>query len=290
MFQGSIVALITPFKNNQLDEKSFEKLIEFQISNGSNALVPVGTTGESPTLSRDEHMRAVQLCVDITKGRIPVIAGAGSNNTKEAIEFTIHAKEVGADAALSVLPYYNKPSQAGLKAHYTEIANAVDIPLIIYNIPGRSVICMDNDIMTDLSKHKNIIGVKDATADLMRPTELRSMAGADFCQLSGDDFTLLPFLAAGGHGCISVAANVAPKLCRKFFEAWWAKDLDKALELHQKLLPLYDALFCTTSPAPVKYAASLLGLCENEIRLPLVPVNEAEKKIIEKAMSDLELI
>lgn len=290
MIKGYAPALITPFKNGKIDEKAYGDLIEFQIKNGVSALVPVGTTGESPTLSHEEHKQVVELCIEVAAGRVPVIAGAGSNATSEAIEFSEHAKKAGADATLIVTPYYNKPTQEGLKAHYLEIANSVDIPLFIYNIPGRSVIDMSHATMAELAKHPNIIGVKDATSDITRPTIMRNLAGNDFCQLSGEDGTILPFLAAGGHGCISVTANIAPRLCADLFEAWDKGDMAKALEIHQSLMPLHDAMFCTTSPGPVKYAAELLNICSSETRLPMVPIDDAAKAKVQKAMQALGLI
>lgn len=290
MFKGYSPALITPFKNGKVDEKAYGDLIEFQIKNGSLGLVPVGTTGESPTLTHDEHKFVVELCIEAAAGRVPVIAGAGSNSTSEAVEFSLHAKKAGADAILIVTPYYNKPTQEGLKAHYLEIANNVDIPLFIYNIPGRSVINMSNETMAELAKHPNIIGVKDATSDITRPTNMRNLAGANFIQLSGEDGNILPFLAAGGHGCISVTANIAPRLCADLFEAWDKGDMAKALEIHQKLMPLHDAMFCTTSPGPVKYAAELLNICSSETRLPMVPIDDASKKQVEKALAQIGLI
>lgn len=290
MFSGYSPALITPFKNGKIDEKAYGDLIEFQIQNGSKGLVPVGTTGESPTLTHDEHKYVVELCIEVAKGRVAVIAGAGSNSTAEAIEFSEHAKKAGADAALIVTPYYNKPTQEGLKAHFLAIANKVDIPLFIYNIPGRSVIDMRNETMAELAGHPNIIGVKDATSDITRPTIMRNLAGADFIQLSGEDGTILPFLAAGGHGCISVTANIAPRLCADLFDAWERGDYAKALEIHQKLMPLHEAMFCTTSPGPVKYAAELLNICSSEVRLPMVPIDETSKKKIEAALAQIGLI
>ncbi len=290
MIKGYAPALITPFKNGKIDEKAYGDLIEFQIKNGVSALVPVGTTGESPTLSHEEHKQVVELCIEVAAGRVPVIAGAGSNATSEAIEFSEHAQKAGADATLIVTPYYNKPTQEGLKAHYLEIANSVDIPLFIYNIPGRSVIDMSHATMAELAKHPNIIGVKDATSDITRPTIMRNLAGNDFCQLSGEDGTILPFLAAGGHGCISVTANIAPRLCADLFEAWDKGDMAKALEIHQSLMPLHDAMFCTTSPGPVKYAAELLNICSSETRLPMVPIDDAAKAKVQKAMQALGLI
>ncbi len=290
MFHGSIPALITPFRNGKVDETAFEKLIEFQIQNGSKGLVPVGTTGESPTVSYDEHKQIIELCVSIAKGRTPVIAGTGSNSTQEAIEFTEHAKKVGADAALVVSPYYNKPCQRGIKAHFLAIADAVDIPIFIYNIPSRSVIDITDETLAELSKHKNIAGIKDATGDLSRPAYLRTLAGPDFCLLSGEDPSTLPFRAAGGKGCISVVANVAPRLCADLHQAWDNKELDEALKIQQKLTKMSHAVFCTTSPGPVKYAAELLGICRAEVRLPVVQPSDEHKAFIRKTMQELKLI
>jgi 4-hydroxy-tetrahydrodipicolinate synthase len=284
MFVGSIVALITPFRNKALDEEAYRALIEWHIEQGTDGLVPCGTTGESPTLSHDEHKRVVELCVRTAAGRVPVIAGSGSNATDEAIELTRHAKAVGADAALVVTPYYNKPTQEGLYQHYKAIHDAVELPIIIYNIPARCVVDMTVETMARLAELPNIVGVKDATQDLARPIRTRLALGPDFCQLSGEDGTLLPFLAAGGHGCISVTANVAPALCAEVHRAWRQGDIVTARDLHERLMPLHGALFCETSPAPVKYAASLLGKCLNDVRLPLVGISDASKEAVRQAM------
>ncbi len=289
-FKGSLVALITPFKDGVVDETAFRKLVSWQIEEGTNGLIPVGTTGESPTLSHDEHNRVVELCVDEANGRVPVIAGAGSNSTAEAIEFTQHAKSAGADAALHVTPYYNKPTQEGLYRHFTAIAEAVDLPIIIYNIPPRSVIDMSVATMKRLSDHANIIGVKDATQDLVRPLATRLEIGPDFCQLSGEDATIVPYLSQGGHGCISVTCNVAPGPLSRLHEAWGVGDLDKVREINDRLLPLHDALFCETSPGPVKYAAHLLGLCEPAARLPICEIADSSKQKVEFAMRHAGLI
>jgi len=290
MFQGSIPALITPFKNGQIDEQAFQDHVEWQIEQGSDALVPVGTTGESPTLSHKEHHRVVELCLEAAKGRVPVIAGTGSNNTAEAISLQKHAKEAGAAAGLVVTPYYNKPTQAGLIAHFTAIHDAVDLPIIIYNIPGRSVIDMTTKTMAELSKLPNIIGVKDATGDLSRPLDVYVACGKDFCQLSGEDATAVQLLSAGGHGCISVTANIAPKMCSDMQRAWREGDVQKAMDLQFKLLPLHNAMFCESSPGPVKYAAELMGICSSETRLPLVGIADSSKEIVRKALTDLDLI
>tara|TARA_Y100001970_G_scaffold53325_1_gene67541 strand:+ start:687 stop:1559 length:873 start_codon:yes stop_codon:yes gene_type:complete len=290
MFYGSIPALITPFENNKVDFKSFEKIIEFSINNGSNGLVPCGTTGESPTLSHEEHTKIIEECIKIADKRVPIIAGTGSNNTEEAIDYTVHADKSGADAALVVTPYYNKPTQNGLYEHFKLIAEATKLPIIIYNIPGRSIVDMSIDTMIKLSKIENIIGVKDATNDLFRPLLTKSKIKNSFCFLSGEDGTALAFLAQGGHGCISVTANVAPKLCSKMQNAWRNKDIDLAQEINIKLSNLHHALFIESSPGPVKYAAHLLGLCNPDTRLPLVDVNEETKKLVKKCLVDIELI
>ncbi|MGZ8410554.1 MAG: 4-hydroxy-tetrahydrodipicolinate synthase [Hyphomicrobium sp.] len=284
MFVGSIVALITPFRNGSLDEEAYRALIEWHIEQGTDGLVPCGTTGESPTLSHEEHKNVVEVCVRAAAGRVPVIAGTGSNATDEAIQLTRHAKEVGADAALVVTPYYNKPIQEGLYQHYKAIHDSVDLPIIIYNIPARCVVDMTVETMVRLAKLPNIIGVKDATQDLARPIRTRMAIGPDFCQLSGEDGTALPFLAAGGHGCISVTANVAPALCAGVQRAWREGDIATAQSLHERLMPLHSALFCETSPAPVKYAASLLGKCLSDVRLPLVGISENSKEVVRQAM------
>ena len=284
MFKGSFTALITPFRNGSLDEDAFRRFVEWQISEGTHGLVPVGTTGESPTLSHDEHKRIVELTVETAKGRVPVIAGAGSNSTSEAIDFTRHAKKVGADAVLVVTPYYNKPTQEGLYQHFKAINDAVDIPIVIYNIPGRSVVDMTVDTMTRCFALKNVVGVKDATANLARASQQRAAMGPDFIMLSGEDATALGFMAHGGHGCISVVSNIAPRLCADFQNACLAGDYKTALALQDRLMPLHDAMFCESNPGPVKYAASRLGLCEAETRLPLVPISQASQRIVDAAL------
>ncbi|MBK8906942.1 MAG: 4-hydroxy-tetrahydrodipicolinate synthase [Rhodospirillales bacterium] len=284
MFQGSFVALITPFENGAVDESAYRDLIEWHVEQGTDGIVPCGTTGESPSLSHEEHKRVVELCIETVAGRLPVIAGTGSNSTTEAIDLTRHAKEAGADAALVVTPYYNKPTQEGLFQHYKAIQDAVAIPIIIYNIPGRCVIDMSVATMARLAELPNIVGVKDATQDLARPIRTRLAIGSEFCQLSGEDGTTLPFLAGGGHGCISVTANVAPALCAEMHRAWRAGDLGEAATLSDRLMPLHDALFCETSPSPVKYAVSLLGKCAADVRLPLVGIGEASKQKVQGAM------
>lgn len=284
-FQGSIPALITPMNKGAVDEVAFRKFVGWQIKEGSHGLVPVGTTGESPTVTPAEHKRLIEICVEEARGKVPVIAGAGSNNTAEAIEYTMHAKKAGADAALVVCPYYNKPTQEGLYQHYKAIAQAVDIPIFVYNVPGRTVVAMSVETLDRLAKDfKNIVGTKDATADLTRPSRQRLMTGEGFIQLSGEDGTALGFNAHGGVGAISVTANVAPRLCADFQEATLRGDFKAALKLQDRLMPLHHALFVETNPGPVKYAVSLLGHCTPEARLPMVPVTDGAKKIIKEAM------
>ncbi len=290
MFKGSIPALITPFQKNTVDYSSFVKIIEWSISQGSHGFVPCGTTGESPTLSHEEHKKVVEECVRIVDKRVPVIAGTGSNNTIEAIEFTKHAEKAGADAALVVTPYYNKPTQEGLYQHFKIIADSTSLPIIIYNIPGRSVVDMTIDTMHKLSNIKNILGVKDATNDLFRPLLTQTKINTDFCYLSGEDGTALAFLAQGGHGCISVTANIAPKLCSEMQNSWIKKDLAKTQEINLKLAKLHNALFIESSPGPVKYAASLLNLCSSETRKPLVPIMEQTKVIVKDCLKELQII
>jgi 4-hydroxy-tetrahydrodipicolinate synthase len=294
MFKGSIVAIITPFKNGVLDEDTYVSLIHYHLKNGTSGIVPAGTTGESPTLDHDEHKRVIELCIRECKGSIPVIAGTGSNSTKEAITLTKHAEVAGADAALIVTPYYNRPTQEGLYQHYKAINDSCNLPIIIYNIPPRSVVDMSVDTMARLFELKNIIGVKDATANLSRVDEQKMKMGNDFLQLSGEDATALEFNKRGGKGCISVTANIAPKLCSEFQESSLAKNndnlLSKAKEINDKLMPLHKSLFTESSPSPVKYAASLLKLCSDEVRLPLVKIRPDTKKIIESAMQHANLI
>lgn len=291
MFKGSIPALVTPFKDGKVDEKAFREFVDWQIKQGSHGLVPVGTTGESPTLTFDEHKRVVELAVEVSDGRVPVMAGAGSNNPVEAIEFAQHAQAVGADAILSVTPYYNKPNQAGLKAHFKAIASSIDLPLYIYNIPGRSVIDMQSVTMAELfTEVPNIVGVKDATANLARASEQRHLCGTDFIQLSGEDITALGFMAHGGHGCISVTANVAPALCSQFQEACLAGDFATALSIQDRLSPLHEALFIEPNPTGAKYALSLMGKMENDLRVPLVPVSESTQQAIRDALVHAGLI
>jgi 4-hydroxy-tetrahydrodipicolinate synthase len=283
-FRGSFTALVTPFKNGSVDEKAFRDLVEWQIVEGTNGLVPVGTTGESPTLSHQEHRDVVGWCVDQARGRVPVVAGAGSNSTKEAVEFAQHAEKAGADAVLVVTPYYNKPTQEGLYQHFKAINDAIGIPILIYNIPPRSVIDMSVDTMKRLYELKNIAGVKDATASMTRVTQQRAAMGDDFNQMSGEDITALGFMAHGGHGCISVTSNVAPRLCAEFQAACLKGEFSTALKLQDKLALLHMNLFVETSPAPVKYALSLLGKCSNAVRLPMVPASEKAQIAVREAM------
>ena len=288
--KGSITALITPFKNGEIDEPAFKRLVEWQIAEGTKGLVPVGTTGESPTLSHKEHMRVVELCVETARGRVPVIAGAGSNATREAIELTRHAKQVGADAALSVAPYYNKPTQDGLYRHFAAIAEAVDLPIVLYNIPGRSIVEISVETMAKLAKIPNIVGVKDATGNLARASRDRDALPKSFVRLSGDDATALGFNAHGGVGCISVTSNVAPRASAEFQDACSTGDYAKALAIQDRLMALHDALFCEASPAPTKYAASLLGLCDEEVRLPIVPMSGKGRETVQAAMAHAKLL
>jgi 4-hydroxy-tetrahydrodipicolinate synthase len=289
-FRGSFTALVTPFRNGALDEKAFRALVGWQIAEGTNGLVPVGTTGESPTLSHDEHKRVVEWCVDEAKGRVPVVAGSGSNSTEEAIDLSRHAEKAGADAVLVVTPYYNKPTQEGLYQHYKAIDEAIGIPILIYNIPGRSVIDMSVDTMKRLFELKNIAGVKDATANMVRVSQQRAEIGPDFNQLSGEDGTALGFNAHGGQGCISVTSNVAPRLCAEFQGACLRGDYATALALNDKLMPLHLALFIETSPSPAKYALSVLGRCTESVRLPLVPLCDKTKAAVRDAMVHAGLI
>ena len=289
--QGSLTALITPMRpDGSVDERAFADFVEWQIAEGTDALVPVGTTGESPTLSHAEHKRVVEICIEAARGRVPVVAGAGSNSTAEAIDFAQHARQAGADATLVVTPYYNKPTQEGLFLHYTAIADAVDLPMILYNVPSRSVVDLMPETMGRLAKHKNIVGVKDATANLARPLHQAATCGAGFIQLTGEDHTALAFNASGGVGCISVTANVAPRLCSEMQKAWREGRLADALAIQMRLLPVHDALFCETSPGPVKYAASLLGKGSDVCRLPMAPIAESTRTRVEAAMRGAGLL
>lgn len=288
-FQGSITALITPFKNGEVDAKAFQRLVEWQIDQGTHGLVPVGTTGESPTLSHEEHKQVIELCIEAAAGRVPVIAGTGSNCTSEAVTLTRFAKEAGADGALVVTPYYNKPTQEGLYLHYKAINDAADIPIIIYNIPGRSIVDMSVETMARLFKLPNIAGLKDATANMARVSQQRAALGSEFVQLSGEDATALGFMAHGGQGCISVTANVAPALCSEFQLACLGGNFKRALDIQDRLMPLHDALFVESNPGPVKYAAEKLGLCSGETRLPLAPLAPASKAKVDTALAKVGL-
>lgn len=290
MVHGSIPALITPFRNGIVDERAFQALVERQIAEGSHALVPCGTTGESVTLSLKEHVRVVEMCVEVAAGKTPVIAGAGSNNTAHAIELAEHAKKAGADAVLVVAPYYNKPSQDGMFAHFKAINDAVDVPIYLYNVPGRTVVDISPETVGRLAQLKNVVGIKDASNDLSRVAKHRALAGEAFIQLSGEDATAVGFNAYGGRGCISVTANAAPKLCAQMQEASLKGAFDVARDIDAKLSPLHKAMFCEPSPAPAKYACSLLGLCTDEVRLPIVPCSDAAKAQIRAAMAHAGLI
>lgn len=288
-FQGSITALITPLKNGEVDAKAFQRLVDWQIDQGTHGLVPVGTTGESPTLSHEEHKRVIELCIEAAGGRVPVIAGTGSNCTSEAVALTRHAKEAGADGVLVVTPYYNKPTQEGLYLHYKAINDSADIPIIIYNIPGRSIVDMSVKTMMRLFKLPNIAGLKDATANMARVSQQRAALGTEFVQLSGEDATALGFMAHGGQGCISVTANIAPALCSEFQLACLGGNFKRALELQDRLMPLHDALFVESNPGPVKYAAEKLGLCSGEMRLPLAPLAASSKAKVDAALAQVGL-
>jgi 4-hydroxy-tetrahydrodipicolinate synthase len=285
-FRGVFTALVTPFRRGQLDEAAFVALVERQIAGGVHGLVPVGTTGETSTLSHAEHRRVVELCVATAAGRVPVIAGAGSNATAEAIELSRHAKEVGADAVLSVTPYYNRPSQEGLYRHYAAIAEAVDIPVVVYNVPSRTNVDIANETLARLAKLPAIIGIKDATGDLPRASLQRLMCGPDWVMLSGDDPSALGYVAHGGHGCISVTSNVAPAACAAFFNALLSGDWTAALAAQDRLVRLHKALFLDASPAPTKFALAHLGLCADEVRLPIAPCAEAVKPAVLEAMRE----
>ena len=293
MFKGSNVALVTPFKNNNLDEETYIKIINFHLENGTNGLVPAGTTGESPTLSHKEHEKVIELCINEAKGKIPVIAGTGSNSTSEAISLTKHAENAGADGALVVTPYYNKPTQEGLYQHYKSINDNCGIPIIIYNIPGRSVIDMSVDTMARLFELKNIVGVKDATGDLNRVEESLKKMGSEFIQLTGEDGNALEFNKLGGVGCISVTANIAPKLCsemQKLSKSSSENEIKEAERIDAILQPVHKSLFIESNPSPVKYAAKLIGLCDDEVRLPLVRIMESTKSEVSKSLISAKLI
>lgn len=290
MFRGSITALITPFKNGLLDEEALRRLVEWQIGEGTHGLVPTGTTGESPTLNFDEHKRVIDITIEVARGRVPVIAGTGSNATDEAIDLSKHAEKSGADGLLIVNPYYNKPTQDGLYAHFKAINDAVGIPIVIYNIPGRTNVDMSVATMARIFELKNVVGVKDATANLARVSQQRAAMGPEFIQLSGEDATALGFVAHGGHGCISVASNVAPRLCAEFENLLMKGDFAAALKLQDRLLPLFDALFVETNPGPVKYAACRLGVCSAEMRLPMVPISDAAKMTVDAALAKVGVL
>ena len=291
MLRGSITALITPFVNGALDEKAFADFVDWQIREGSHGLVPVGTTGESPSVTHEEHRRIIEICIEVAAGRVPVVAGAGSNATAEAVELTRFAKQAGADAVLSVVPYYNKPTQEGMFQHFAAVAGATDLPVILYSVPGRTVVDLSVDTIVRLREaHSNIIGVKDATANMERASLQRARLGPDFILLSGEDMTALGFNAHGGRGCISVTANVVPRLCADLQEATLSGDYAEALRLQDKLVPLHKSLFLENNPAGVKYAASRLGLARNEFRLPVVPVTRASEEAIDDALRHAGLL
>ena len=291
MFKGSIVAIVTPFKNGKIDETSLRNLVNWHIDEGTHGIVPVGTTGESPTLDHSEHREVVEIVIDQVNNRVPVIAGAGSNSTSEAISLLMHAESVGADAALIVTPYYNKPTQEGLYEHFKAINRAsMGIPIIIYNIPPRSIVDMSIEVMGKLSNLENIIGVKDATSDLSRVEKQKKQCKDGFLQFSGEDITAFEFMKNGGNGCISVSANVLPKLCSDFQNLCIEGNYDEALKIHKKLEPMHNALFIETSPSPVKYVLSKMGRIEDELRLPLVSIIQETKEILDKVISDLDLI
>jgi len=290
MFKGSFVALVTPFTDGKINDDQFQSFVDWQVNEGTHGLVPCGTTGESPTMSHAEHKHVTELCIEAASGRVPVLAGAGSNSTSEAVDLAQHAQSTGADALLVVSPYYNKPTQAGLFAHYEAINAVAEIPIIVYNIPGRSVVNIELDTMKRIAGLSNVVGVKDATADLALPGLVRREIGPDFCQLSGEDASAIPFLVAGGHGCISVSANIAPALCAQQHNAWNAGDVAEAQAIQDKLVYLHRSMFCESSPGPVKYAAQLLGFCTDEMRLPMVEISDSSKAQVEAAMRELNLI
>jgi 4-hydroxy-tetrahydrodipicolinate synthase len=291
MFKGSLVALITPMRpDGALDEDALARFVDWQIREGTSGVVPVGTTGESPTLSHDEHRRVVEITIEVARGRVPVIAGAGSNSTAEAVALAQHAKQAGADAALVVTPYYNRPTQEGLYQHFKAVADAADLPILIYNIPPRSVVDMSVETMARLARHPNIVGVKDATANLARPLHTRAACGTGFCQLSGEDHTAVAFLASGGDGCISVTGNVAPRLCAEMHAAWQDGRPQEAIALQDRLLAVHDAMFAESSPGPVKYAASLLGHGSDHCRLPMAPIADTTRTRVRDALAGAGLL
>lgn len=283
-FHGSIPALITPMADGKVDAKAFQDFVAWQIKEGTHGVVPCGTTGESPTLTHEEHEHVIQLCLEVAKGKVPVIAGCGSNATAEAISLTQFAERAGVDATLQVVPYYNKPTQEGLYQHFKAIHDSSEKPIILYNVPGRTVVALSNETIARLAELPRIVGIKDATGDITRPVTTRRMSGADFVQLTGEDGNALAFRALGGVGCISVTANIAPRLCAEMHNAIEAGDMVKANVLNDKLMPLHDAMFCETSPGPVKYAASLLGLCRYELRLPMVAISKASEQKVSEAL------
>ncbi|MEC7094527.1 MAG: 4-hydroxy-tetrahydrodipicolinate synthase [Pseudomonadota bacterium] len=290
-FAGSYTALITPFSNGRVDEDAFRKLVEFQIESGTHGLVPVGTTGESPTLSHDEHDRVIELCIEQAAGRVPVIAGAGSNATAEAVRLARHAADAGADGVLIVSPYYNKPTQEGLYRHFTSVAEAVDVAVIVYDIPGRSIVRVDDANLVRMNAaFPNISGIKDATSEVGRPPRILNALGNGFAQLSGEDATTLPYLAGGGHGAISVTSNIAPKALADMHNAWKASDVKTAQAINARMIDLHDAMFCEASPGPVKYAAERLGLCSAETRLPLCEIADESKARVDAALRGAGLI
>ena len=290
-FTGSMTALITPFDNGELDLNSFRNIVKHQIDNGTDGLIPVGTTGESPTLSHYEHEKIVEVCIEESSGKVSVIAGAGSNSTSEACALASHAGKAGADAVLVVTPYYNKPTQSGLYSHFMAVADAAKVPVIVYDIPGRSIIPVHDSTLVKLCEnHELISGIKDATADISRPPRLLRLIGDGFSQLSGEDATALPYLAAGGHGCISVSSNIAPKLLSQMHNAWENKELQKSFEIHLKMINLHDAMFCESSPGPVKFAAEKLGLCKSEARLPIVEIEDTSKEQVINALKECKLL
>jgi 4-hydroxy-tetrahydrodipicolinate synthase len=290
MFKGSFVALITPFRNGGVDETKFQDFVAWQVAQGTPGLVPTGTTGEAPTLSHDEQERVIALCAEVANGKVPVVAGTGTNSTAHTIELTRMAKAAGATAALIVCPYYNKPTQEGLFQHFKTIHDTVDIPIVIYNIPGRSSVDMSNPTIARLAKLPNIVGVKDATNDLARPLRMRIEIGRDFAMMSGEDATAVAYLAQGGDGCISVTANIAPRLLSEMHEAWQRGEVDTVCRINERLIPLHDALFAETSPAPVKFAASLLGKCEPAVRQPLWQILPETQERVARAMRGAGLL
>ena len=290
MFKGSFVALVTLFRNGQVDEKGYQDFVDWQIGQGTHGLVPMGTTGESPTLSHDEDMRVVQLCIEAAGGRVPVVAGTGSNSTSECIELTKSAKKAGADAVLIVTGYYNKPTQEGIFQHYKAVDDVVEIPIIVYNIPGRTGVDISVDTMARLAKLRNVVGCKESTAAADRVSKQRARIGTDFCQMSGEDAAVLGLLGMGGHGCISVTANVAPALCSQMHTAWQSGEHEAARKIQDQLMPLHEVLFTETSPGPIKYAASLIGYGDGSVRLPLVEPTDATKEVVAQAMRGARLI